>query len=199
MSYRYVLIQFSFFLFISCSSQSTSNNNSVPNQENSTSTINNEKADEEVNESYNENGDEDALDSDFNINSDDTESDEPEDSYPDDVYCADVEYHNPHSGASSSYTLTIEVENHEIVKINFPSGWLDIDQFDAAELGDDGNASFTSDRGYEYEVQIIGKEAGCFTNVPRAVQCRGITEDGEQCEHLTDNLNGLCWMHQDQE
>ena len=105
------------------------------------------------------------------------------------------------TGTSSSYTLTVEVESNEITQINFPNGgWMDTDHFSGAELDEDGSTSFSSDKGYEYEIQIIGSRRNCFTdNIPRAVQCRGATEDGEQCEHMTDNANGLCWQHQDQE
>lgn len=136
--------------------------------------------------------------------SSDTQADEEQDEnekYPDDTYCAEVEYYNPNTGTHSSYTLTVEVESNEITQINFPNGgWLDNDHFSSVELEEDGTASFTSDKGYDYEITIIGSSRNCFTdNVPRAVQCSGETEDGDQCENMTDNSNGLCWQHQDQE
>ena len=129
------------------------------------------------------------------------DNEESEKKYPDDTYCAEVEYHNPNTGTSSSYTLTVEVESNEIVKINFPNGgWMDSDHFSGAELEEDGTANFKSDKGYDYNVTIIGNSRNCFTdNVPRAIQCRGETKDGDQCENMTDNENGLCWQHQDQE
>ena len=127
-------------------------------------------------------------------------NEESEDKYPADTYCAEVEYHNPNTGTSSSYTLTIEVESNEIVKINFPRGWMGSDLFSGAELEEDGTANFKSDKGYDYNITIIGNSRNCFTdNVPRAVQCSGETEDGDQCENMTDNGKGLCWQHQDQE
>jgi hypothetical protein len=130
----------------------------------------------------------------------DKNNDEESEKYPDDTYCAEVEYYNPNTGTRSTYTLTVEVQSNEIVEINFPNGgWLDNDHFSGADLEEDGTASFTSDRGYQYEITIVGHSSNCFENVPRAVQCRGETEDGEQCEHMTDNPNGLCWQHQDQE
>ena len=61
------------------------------------------------------------------------------------------------------------------------------------------NFHFTSEKGYDYSIQIISESNGCFESVPMAYQCIGTTEDGGQCEHLTDNPNGLCWQHQDQE
>lgn len=126
---------------------------------------------------------------------------EEEEKYPDGTYCAEVEYSNPNTGTNSSYTLTVEVEGNEITQINWPNGgMLDQDHFSGAELDKDGSTSFTSDMGYDYEVQVTGSEGDCITDdVPVARQCRGVTEDGTQCENMTDNPNGLCWQHQDQE
>lgn len=74
-------------------------------------------------------------------------NEESEEKYPDDTYCAEVEYHNPNTGTSSSYTLTVEVESNEIVKINFPNGgWMGSDHFSGAELEEDGTANFKSDK-----------------------------------------------------
>lgn len=131
------------------------------------------------------------------VNSDDNEASEK---YPDDIYCAEVEYHNPNTGTTSSYTLTVEVENNEIITINWPSGgWLDEDNFSGAELDEDGSTYFTSDYGYEYNIRIIGSSRNCFTNVPMARQCYGITKSGLRCKNMTDNPNRLCWHHQYQD
>ncbi len=125
---------------------------------------------------------------------------ETEDPYPDGTYCADVEYYNPNSGTNSDYTLKVEVENNEVIQINWPNeGWMDNDHFSGAELDEDGYTSFTSDKGYDYEIQITGEADNCFVDVPQAYQCSGTTEDGDECENMTDNSNGLCWQHQDQE
>ena len=64
---------------------------------------------------------------------------------------------------------------------------------------EEGHSSFTSDKGYEYEVQIIGQSEGCFNNVPMVKQCKGKTKNGSRCKHMTDNSNQLCWQHQNQE
>ena len=135
-----------------------------------------------------------------NDESSEVENESSSEKYPDGTYCAEVQYRNPHTGTHSTYTLTVEVENNEVTQINFPTGgWMDQDHFNGADLDDDGNTSFTSDKGYDYEIQITGSEGDCTTdNVPRAQQCSGTTEDGDQCENLTDNSNGLCWQHQDQ-
>lgn len=113
-------------------------------------------------------------------------------------YCATVTYFNPNTGTKSEYTLTIEVYNNELEKLNFPKGWLDDEHYGYVEFDEAGYASFTSDKGYDYTVQIIGEIDGCLENVPRAVQCIGITDVGDQCENLTDNPSGFCWQHEDQ-
>lgn len=68
---------------------------------------------------------------------------------------AEVQYYNPNTGTRSTYTLTVEVENGEVVRIKWPNGgWLDGTHFTATELDEEGSASFTSDKGYEYTVTI---------------------------------------------
>jgi hypothetical protein len=117
--------------------------------------------------------------------------------YPDDTYCAEVAYYNPGTGTNSSYTLTIEVEDNEVTQINFPNGgWLDNDHFSDAALDDEGSTSFTSDKGYDYEIKIIGRSGDCLVNVPSAVQCIGMTKYGRRCKNVTDHPNQLCWQHQ---
>lgn len=114
-------------------------------------------------------------------------------------YCAKITYYNSNTERNSEYTLTIEVYENKLEKINFPNGWLDNDHFSNVLLDSQGYASFTSDRGYEYTVQIIGPSDGCFDNVPRAYRCKGITRDGGQCKRLTDNASGFCWQHEKQQ
>ncbi|MFN8144914.1 MAG: hypothetical protein U0073_10865 [Bacteroidia bacterium] len=87
----------------------------------------------------------------YNENTNDGQASEIEDG----DHQADVQYFNPNTGTRSTYTLTVEVENGEIVKIYWPNGgWLDESHFTATELDEDGSASFTSDKGYEYTVTI---------------------------------------------
>lgn len=121
-----------------------------------------------------------------------------EEIYADGDYCAEVSYYNPNTGTQSSYTLTIEVSNNEVVKINFPNGGYFDDEITDGTLDSSGEASFTSNKGYDYTVQITGDAGDCFEDVPMAEQCNGTTEDGDQCENETDNPNGFCWQHEDQ-
>lgn len=94
------------------------------------------------------------------------ENDNEKSKYPDGEYCADVTYYNPNTGTRNTYTLNVEVEGNELTQINWPNGgWLDDSHFTPEELDDGGSCSFTSDRGYEYEVQITGPP--CFSTDER--------------------------------
>jgi hypothetical protein len=122
-----------------------------------------------------------------------------EEKYLDGTYCAEVKYYNPNTGTNSTYMLTVEVESKEVKKVNFPSGYLDESNFNEVYLNENGSTSFVSDKGYIYEVQIKGNADDCFTdNISKAIQCKGITKNGNQCMHLTDNSDGLCWQHKGQ-
>ena len=114
------------------------------------------------------------------------------------TYCAEIEYYNPNTGTSSSYTLSIEVYDNELEQINWPNGGY-LDDFSSVEFDEDGYTDFTSEKGYDYTVQITGDTGNCFEDVPMAEQCIAITEDGDQCENQTDNYSGYCWQHKDQE
>ncbi len=83
------------------------------------------------------------------------------DGYEDGTYCAEVEYYNPNTGTNNTYTLEVEVYNNELTQINWGNGgWMDEDHFTSEELDSDGTCSFTSDKGYEYTVQITGQDCG---------------------------------------
>ncbi|ESU24359.1 hypothetical protein FEDK69T_08050 [Flavobacterium enshiense DK69] len=116
--------------------------------------------------------------------------------YADNTYCAEVEYYNPNTGTRSTYTLNVEVENNELTVIHWPNGgWLDEDHFSPEELDSDGSCSFTSDRGYEYTVQINGPECS-FTDESRMQS--DVEEDKEAvtcpgCGGEKNEFDDLCW------
>jgi hypothetical protein len=84
--------------------------------------------------------------------------------YEDGVYCALVKYYNPSSGSSNYYKLTVEVENGELVKMWWPNGgWLDNSHFTPPDVDDSGHCTFTSDKGYQFELFIDG-EGQCITS-----------------------------------
>lgn len=119
--------------------------------------------------------------------------------YPNGTYCALVAYENPNTGTKSSYTLTVNVVNNEISTIDFPNGGHLDNEIHDASINSSGESSFTLENGKKYTVQITASSDDCFKNVPKAIRCKGITKKGTQCENLTDNPNGLCWQHQNQE
>lgn len=125
-------------------------------------------------------------------------TEELDEGYSDGNYCAEVDYYNPNSGTQSSYTLTVEVADNSVVRVNFPNGGYMDDEISDGALDSSGETSFTNYKGYQYTVKIIGDESGCFESVPMAEQCLGITEDGDQCQNETDNESGYCWQHEDQ-
>lgn len=95
--------------------------------------------------------------------SDKQESDEENEEYPsrsgcrfeDETYSATVDYYNPETSYRHTYTLDIEVENCEVVQINFPNdGWLDNDHITPAKLDEDGSCTVDGEDGKTYEIQI---------------------------------------------
>ncbi|VDH05182.1 hypothetical protein [Bergeyella zoohelcum] len=74
----------------------------------------------------------------------------------DGTYLAEVEYYTPNTGTSSTYTL--DVEDNELVKMYWDNGgWLDDTHFTPVDISD-GEAFFTSDKGYEYTVRLLDIE-----------------------------------------
>ncbi|MCX6187857.1 MAG: hypothetical protein NTU43_12860 [Bacteroidetes bacterium] len=75
--------------------------------------------------------------------------------FEDGTYSATVEYNNPETGYSATYTLDVEVQDCQIVQINFPNdGHLDEDHISYADIDEDGNASVDGEGGKTYEIQI---------------------------------------------
>lgn len=86
--------------------------------------------------------------------------------YNDGAYCSNVEYYNPDTGTSSSYTLNVDVEDNEVVAIRFSSGWLDSSEFGSEELDEDGYCSIKLYDGRQFEIQITGPECS-FSDASR--------------------------------
>lgn len=87
-----------------------------------------------------------------------------EDGYPDGTYCAEIDYYYSETGTSSTYTLLVEIENNELIEIHWPNGgWLDDSHFNPPDISS-GEASFTSDRGVNYIIKIIGDDGDCSTS-----------------------------------
>jgi hypothetical protein len=92
------------------------------------------------------------------------ESYSDENGYSDGTYCAEIDYYYSETGTSSTYTLLVEIENNELTVIHWPNGgWLDDSHFTPPDISS-GEASFSSDRGVDYTVKIIGNEGDCSTS-----------------------------------
>lgn len=74
----------------------------------------------------------------------------------DGTYSATVEYNNSETGYSATYTLDVDVEDCQVVQINFPNdGYLGQDHISAADIDEDGNANVDGEDGKTYEIQIV--------------------------------------------
>lgn len=75
--------------------------------------------------------------------------------FEDGTYSATVDYNNPETGYSATYTLDVEVQDCQVVQINFPNdGYLDEDHISYADIDEDGNATVYGEDGKTYEIQI---------------------------------------------
>lgn len=101
-------------------------------------------------------GDRDSRDSEDSYRDDDYESEESNRcGYDDGTYSASVDYYNPETGYSQTYTLDVEVQDCQVVQINFPSGgWLDEDHISPGDLDEYGNATVDGEDGKTYEVSL---------------------------------------------
>ena len=78
--------------------------------------------------------------------------------YKNGSYCAEIQYHNPKTDKRSTYILSVDVKNSKLVRINWNNGgWLDETHFTPPNISN-GKASFTTDKGYKYQVKIINKK-----------------------------------------
>lgn len=77
------------------------------------------------------------------------------------TYDASVDYYNPKTGYSATYELEVDVEDGEVVRIDFPKGgWLDDDihpsesRLSPAELDEDGEATMEDENGRTFKIKI---------------------------------------------
>lgn len=75
--------------------------------------------------------------------------------FDDGNYSATVDYNNSETGYSATYTLDVEVQDCQVIQINFPNdGYLDEDHISYADIDEDGRASVDGEDGKTYEIQI---------------------------------------------
>jgi hypothetical protein len=71
-------------------------------------------------------------------------------------YSALVDYTNDETGYSAQYTLDVDVQDCQIVQINFPNdGYLDEDHINYADIDENGRAAVDGENGKSYVVQIL--------------------------------------------
>jgi hypothetical protein len=141
----------------------------------------------------------------YNNNTEHYSYEEEEEPYPDDTYCSDVDYYNPDTGSRSSYTLNVDVEYNEVVKIYFSSGWLDSSEFSSEELDEDGYCDITLYDGRKFEIQITGAECSYndgyriesdIEDAKAAITCArcGFSkyEYDDYCDDCTNLLENTC-------
>ena len=72
-----------------------------------------------------------------------------------DTYSATVDYYNSETNYSNNYTLDVDIEDCQVVKIYFSNGgWLDEDHISPAGIDEDGNATVNGEEGKTYEIHI---------------------------------------------
>ena len=110
-------------------------------------------------------------------------------------HCALVQYQNPSSGRESEYHLVVEVQENHLIKLEFIDGHLDADHFTPPSIDANGKCSFVNDKGYNYEVQLLGPEGDCGKYMSEEKQCSGRTKSGDRCKRMTTDPSGKCWQH----
>ena len=135
-------VQFFLILLTSCNTKS-SENNSNESSNNSYSTEQ-ESSEEEASYSTGESENDEEL-----------EENNSGCKFEDGNYSATVDYNNPETGYSATYTLDVEVQDCQVIQINFPNdGYLDEDHISYADIDEDGRASVDGEDGKTYEIQI---------------------------------------------
>lgn len=75
--------------------------------------------------------------------------------FEDGTYSAAIDYNNSTTGYYQTYTLNVEVQDCQVIEIDFPKGgWLDEDHISPADLDEDGNADVDGEDGKTYEIHI---------------------------------------------
>ena len=135
-SFRILVFLFSTLTLLSCSNNST-NEAKAENITRHSNSLKSNSTSEDNEENSKEN------------------SDHNDCNFKDDTYSATIDYNNSETNYSNTYTLEVEVEDCQIVKIYFPKGgWLDEDHISAAEIDNDGNATVEGEDGKTYDIHI---------------------------------------------
>ena len=105
--------------------------------------------------SYNTDESDDINDGNIDEENDYASIDDDDSALEDGTYTATVDYYNPTTGYSNTYTLDVEVENNQVVQIDFPNdGYLDDSHIDPEELDANRQCSIEDDEGRIFDIQI---------------------------------------------
>jgi len=76
-------------------------------------------------------------------------------SFQDGLHVATAEFSNSETAYSSTCKLDVTVLNCQVIAIDIPKlGWLDTDHFKAANIDENGDASFEDDQGRSFYIHI---------------------------------------------
>ncbi len=146
MKIKITISYFAFILILLISCNSKSSENSSDESSNNSYSTEQESSEEEASYSTNESESE---------NDEELEENNSGCKFEDGNYSATVDYNNPETGYSATYTLDVEVQDCQVVQINFPNdGYLDEDHISYADIDEDGRASVDGEDGKTYEIQI---------------------------------------------
>ena len=98
-----------------------------------------------------------STDSEYSDGTDDELTDESSEGseVEDGTHSATVYYNNPQTGYSATYTLDVEVEDGQVVQIDFPNGgYIDSDHITPEALNSDGECTIYGDDGKTYSIHI---------------------------------------------
>lgn len=138
-----LLLIFSLLLF-SCSSKTKSESENNEESNSSVNTYVGEDDNEDISMGY--------VEDETNI---ETNTSSSGCNLDDGTYSATVGYNNSETGYSATYTLDVDIEDCQVVQINFPNdGYLDENHISAADIDEDGNANVDGEDGKTYEIQI---------------------------------------------
>ena len=75
--------------------------------------------------------------------------------YEDGTYSATVDYENLETGYYARYTLDVDVQDCQVIQINFPNdGYLDEDHILYTDIDENGDAIVNGEEGKMYKVHI---------------------------------------------
>lgn len=98
-----------------------------------------------------------STDSEYSDRTDDELTDESSEGseVEDGTHSATVYYNNPQTGYSATYTLDVEVEDGQVIQIDFPNGgYIDSDHITPEALNSDGECTIYGDDGKTYSIHI---------------------------------------------